>query len=968
MERINEYNAVQKPTLTYLAQEKAQYGEESYLLGYEIITKHQKDKLNQLRTTERDAILKKIFFEKVKELNPFLSDSEVEKLYNELNQLSANILGNKTAWEYLKGLGSIYIEAEKRHRNVKLIDRENIEKNHFLVVEEFEFQQDENTKIRLDTVLFINGIPVLFQENKNPKDENALTVGYRQIKERYEKEGKDLMKLIQAFVLTNNHWFLYGPTWFSSYKDLYNYRKEKIGNFKKLIESFYDKKRIVKFLTDYILFVEKDGQLQKVVLKPHQIEAVERIVQRAGEERKLRGLIWHAQGSGKTYTMLVSAKLILEDPRFENPTVLMVVDRNELEQQLFNNLSSAGLNVRRAESKRDLSSLLIEDYRGLILTTIHKFDEFPENLNTRKNIFVFIDEAHRSTGGDLGNHLIRALPNATIIGFTGTPRLGGKRDTFLMFGRDDEGKYLHKYGMIDSIKDGTTLPLHYQHAPSEYLVDEKKLEEDLEKLKSCYDEEDLARITEKLSSKDILEDPNRIEKIAQYIAEHFRKYVEPLGYKAFVVAVSRKACVLYKKALDKHFSPDYSRVVISQYYNDPEEIKRYYLNEEEERKVREDFKDPEKLPKILIVTDKLLTGYDAPVLYCMYLDKVMRDHMLLQAIARVNRPYEKDERRKPAGLIVDFVGLFRDLKKALEFDAEDFEEISYALEDIQKLREEFQKEMEASKEYIKRFDAYPPEERAEKIAQFFRESPDKYKEFKETYKRLKDIYDILSPDETTGRYLEEFKKLTEIYKTAKSCLEPSSVVDKELSEKVKGLIYKHSKTQEYFTRGKRYLIDENLLERLKSGREEEVQIYSIFKSLEEELSQKPNTLYYMDLKRRLKNLWEEYNRKQVETKQALEEIKKLLEDFLKVKEEEAQKPMLLISIHYKLKDYQHLIKDIEGLSQKIYELIEGEPYWREDKEKEKELKLKITNLIKKEGIDSSLAAQIQKGLIDFLKQ
>jgi Type I site-specific restriction-modification system, R (restriction) subunit and related helicases len=213
----------------------------------------------------------------------------------------------------------------------------------------------------------------------------------------------------------------------------------------------------------------------------------------------------------------------------------MVVDRNELEQQLFNTLSSASLNVRRAESGEDLLNLLRKDYRGLILTTIHKFNDFPENLNTRKNIFVFIDEAHRSTGGDLGNHLIRALPNATIIGFTGTPRLGGERNTFLMFGRDDEGKYLHKYGMIDSIKDGTTLSLHYQHAPSEYLVDEKKLEEDLEKLKECYDEEDLARITEKLSSKVILEDPNRIEKIAQYIAEHFRKYVEPLGYKAFVV-------------------------------------------------------------------------------------------------------------------------------------------------------------------------------------------------------------------------------------------------------------------------------------------------------------------------------------------------------------------------------------------------------------------------------------------------
>jgi len=962
MERINEYNAVQKPTLTYLAQEKAQYGEESYLLGYEIITKHQKDKLNQLRTTKRDAILKKIFFEKVKKLNPFLSDSEIEKLYNEINQLSANILGNKTAWEYLRGLRSIYVEVEKRERNVKLIDRENIENNHFLVVEEFEFQQDEKTIIRLDIALFINGIPVLFQENKNPQDENALTIGYEQVK-RYEREGKDLLKLIQAFVLTNNLWFLYGPTWFSSYKDLYNYREEKVGDFKKLIESFYDKKRIVKLLTDYIFFVEKDGQLQKAVLKPHQIEAVERIAQRAGEEGKLRGLIWHTQGSGKTYTMLVSAKLILEDPRFENPTVLMVVDRNELEQQLFNNLSSAGLNVRRAESKRDLLKLLREDYRGLILTTIHKFDDFPEKLNTRKNIFVFIDEAHRSTGGELGNHLIGALPNATIIGFTGTPRLGGRRNTFLMFGRDDEGKYLHKYGMIDSIKDGTTLPLHYQHAPSEYLVDEKKLEEDLEKLKECYDEEDLARITEKLSSKDILEDPNRIEKIAQYIAEHFRKYVEPLGYKAFVVAVSRKACILYKKALDKHLPPDYSRVVISQYYNDPEEIKSYYLSKEEERKVREDFKNPEKLPKILIVTDKLLTGYDAPVLYCMYLDKIMRDHMLLQAIARVNRPYEKDGRKKPAGLIVDFVGLFRDLKKALEFDAEDFEEINYALGDIQKLREEFQKMIEELKEYIRKFEDYSPQERAEKIAQFFRENPDKYKEFKENYKRLRDIYDILSPDEITSKYLQDFKKLTEIYRVARSFLEPTEAVDKELSEKIKEILYGHSQFKDHFAQIEEYTIDENLLNLLKSGG---IQVYILLESFKNELFKKPDEPYYRDLKRRLETIWQEYNKKQKEPKEVIEELEQLIKDFQKVQQEEATKPKLLVSIHYKLKDFKNFLNDLEKIAQEIYKLIEEEPNWKESKKAQRDLKLKILELLEREIKNYHLAVKIEKQIFEFL--
>jgi type I restriction enzyme R subunit len=406
-----------------------------------------------------------------------------------------------------------------------------------------------------------------------------------------------------------------------------------------------------------------------------------------------------------------------------------------------------------------------------------------------------------------------------------------------------------------------------------------------------------------------------------------------------------------------------SNLYISQYYNDPEEIKSYYLSKEEERKVREDFKNPEKLPKILIVTDKLLTGYDAPVLYCMYLDKVMRDHMLLQAIARVNRPYEKDERRKPAGLIVDFVGLFRDLKKALEFDAEDFEEISYALEDIQKLREEFQKEMDESEEYIKKFDAYPPEERAEKIAQFFRENPDKYKEFKENYKRLKDIYDILSPDEITSKYLQDFKKLTEIYRVARSFLEPTEAVDKELSEKIKEILYGHSQFKDHFAQIEEYTIDENLLNLLKSGR---IQVYILLESFKNELFKKPDEPYYRDLKRRLETIWQEYNKKQKEPKEVIEELEQLIKDFQKVQQEEATKPKLLVSIHYKLKDFKNFLNDLEKIAQEIYKLIEEEPNWKESEKAQRDLKLKILKLLEREIKNKYLALEIEKQIFEFL--
>ena len=209
-------------------------------------------------------------------------------------------------------------------------------------------------------------------------------------------------------------------------------------------------------LDDFILFTRQDDELKKVVLRPHQMRAVQSIVKRAEEKQKKRGLIWHTQGSGKTYTMIVAAKEIIENPLFDNPTVIMLVDRNELETQLFGNLSAVGVaNVEVADSKKTLQSLLSGDKRGLIISMIHKFDSIPANINTRDNIFVLVDEAHRTTGGRLGNYLMGALPNATYIGFTGTPidRTTHGSGTFIVFGQDDPPKgYLDKYGIAESIK------------------------------------------------------------------------------------------------------------------------------------------------------------------------------------------------------------------------------------------------------------------------------------------------------------------------------------------------------------------------------------------------------------------------------------------------------------------------------------------------------------------------------------
>ncbi|GAG85672.1 unnamed protein product, partial [marine sediment metagenome] len=294
--------------------------------------------------------------------------------------------------------------------------------------------------------------------------------------------------------------------------------------------------------------------------------------------------------------------------------------------------------------KRHLQELLSSDYRGLIITTIHKFEGISKHINTRNNIIVLIDEAHRSQESDLGNYMRGALPNAYYIGFTGTPIDKGKigRGTFYAFGNPPDEPYLDKYSIDESIEDKTTVPLYYSLTPTDLHVDKETLEEEFFKV---LEEEGIAsiegvnKIIEKAKKlKAVLKSSERVDKIAEHIAEHYKKFIEPLGFKAFIVAIDREGCALYKKAIDKYLPQEYTQVVYTGNHKDRDLLRKYHITKDEEKNIRKAFKSPNEMPKILIVTQKLLTGFDAPILYVMYLDKPFKDHTLLQAIARVNRP------------------------------------------------------------------------------------------------------------------------------------------------------------------------------------------------------------------------------------------------------------------------------------------------------------------------------------------
>ncbi|MDO9538373.1 MAG: HsdR family type I site-specific deoxyribonuclease, partial [Thermoplasmata archaeon] len=878
-----ERGAVQNPLIKYASE-----------IGWLYI--NQEEAL-RLRGGETGFVFRDLFIARLLKLNSeFLTPEMAEELIRRLERIPPNIEGNLVAWEHLKGLRTVYVPAEKRERNVQFIDTENVENNIFHVTDEFSFTNG-NKNIRPDVVFLINGFPVFLIEAKAAHKIDGMIEAFAQIK-RYHRDCPELLAVMQLYALTHIIRYYYSSTWNISEKWLFNWKDEAKGDFETLVKSFLDRNRIIQVLVDFILFTRQDDELKKVVLRPHQMRAVERVIERASSIMS-RGLIWHTQGSGKTYTMIVAAKAIIENPLFGNPTVIMLVDRNELEAQLFGNISALGIeSVEVADSKKHLQELLKMNRMGLIVTMIHKFEGMSPDINTKENIFVLIDEAHRTTGGDLGNYLMGALPNATYIGFTGTPidKTSSGKGTFIVFGKDDPPHgYLDKYGIAESIEDGTTVRLHYALAPNQLQVDKETLEKEflnLAETQGISDIETLNKVLEKaVNLKNMLKNPERREKVIKYIVKHFNEYIEPMGYKAFIVAVDREACAQYKEELDKYLPKEYSEVVYSPNYNDRPELAKHHLTPEKERQIRKAFRKPDGVPKILIVTEKLLTGFDAPILYCMYLDKPMRDHVLLQAIARVNRPYEDDTgRKKPSGFVLDFVGIFANLEKALAFDSSDIDGVVH---DIEILKDRFLKEMKvAGQKYLVLIKEKTQDKAVEAVLEHFR-NEEKRQEYYKFFKELAEIYEILSPDAFLRPYILDIETLARMYRILKEAYEPGISIDKEFTRKTAKLVQEHTKSGAIKSSLEIYEIDENTIRKIEDSKSTDTEkIFNLLRGIDKtirlELDKSP---YLISIAEKAELIAELYKERQKTTQDILDELKKLIEEMNTAKKAQTEKNM-----------------------------------------------------------------------------
>ncbi len=930
----------------------------------------------QERAKRASLFFDDVLYNRIRLLNPGYTESQ-EELISRLNNLSPDIQGNRDMLYFLRNKKTWVSKTDGREHNVVLIDYDNPKNNVYHVTEEYYYYNGRFGN-RGDVVFLINGIPILIIECKNATKDEAIAIGIHQIR-RYHSETPEMMVPEQIFTAVDSIGFHYGVTWNTKNRSIFEWKSDEVGNLEAKIKEFCNPITLLAFLKDYILFQEKDEELTKFILKQHQTEAVETVIQRLLDHAKKRGLVWHTQGSGKTFTIIVIAQKVYQLLEAEKPTVLVLIDRNELEDQMVRNLEALSVeNVTIVTSRVHLDKLLQDDYRGIIVCMLHKFDKTDKAMNTRENIYVLIDEAHRTTQGDMGTYLMATVPNATLIGFTGTPidKTAHGKGTFKTFNDPDNPDpkgYLHKYSMKESIEDGTTKKLNYALAPNELRIPADVLEKeflDLAEAEGISDIHELNKILDKIGFKTFLKGDKRVDDIAKWVANHFKENVEPMGYKALLVAVDREACALYKQALDKYLPAEWSKPVYSEYNNDPALLKKYYLTKQDEKDLRKQFPKRDTLPKILIVTEKLLTGFDAPNLYCMYLDKPMRDHTLLQAIARVNRPYYDEvlELEKQYGLVIDFIGIFDKLEKALAFDSD---EINAIVQDIVVLKELFEKMMNTEGQiYLSLIDGPFNDKMVTKLVQEFKEKG-KRQELYKFYKQIEMLYEIISPDKFLLPYIEPYTIISQIVAIVKKAFDAKKGkgADREFLAKTEELVRKHTSTDAIGAIEKEVMLDVEALKKIKDDNSsDDIKVINLVKSIEKIASEDPDNPNLISLMQKARSAQERYENTQETTQDIVKELIEDLEEQRKKQQEQAE--MQFDNNVYFLFDRlrEKSYKEPEAIAKAAREAFGSHPHWRSSNEETRKVRAKVYGGILKHNPELIDDDEKMQGMAKFVDE
>ncbi|SHK31214.1 type I restriction enzyme, R subunit [Desulfatibacillum alkenivorans DSM 16219] len=667
-------------------------------LGFELI--HGPDIAPDEAQAERadysQVVLQNRLARAVDAINPHIpGGAREEAIRQALTTQSPSLVGNNHAFHRLlvEGVPVSYQNKEGGtvHDYARLIDFEHPLANDFTAVNQFTVEEGQN-KRRPDIVLFINGLPLAVLELKNPASQEAtIWTAFNQL-QTYKEQIPSLFIYNQVLVISDGLDARVGSLtankeWFMPWRTIEgeNLAPESMLKLEVLVRGLFDKERFLDYIRHFIVFDEDKAGTVKKIAGYHQFHAANRAVETTAEASskygdRRAGVVWHTQGSGKSLTMAFYAGKLILHPAMENPTVVVITDRNDLDDQLFSNFAHCHELLRqqpkKADSREHLRDLLSVDSGGVIFTTVHKF--FPEDrggkhpeLSPRRNIVVIADEAHRSQYDFIdgfARHMRDALPNASFIGFTGTPIETADKNTLAVF-----GDHISIYDIQRAQRDGATVPIYYESRLARIELDEREkpsLDSEFEEATEGEELEGKERLKSKWAAlESLVGAEKRIGLVARDLVDHWESRLEAMDGKAMIVCMSRRICVDLYNAITKlrpgwRDSEDKNgtiKIVMTGSASDPLDWQEHIRTKGRREELANRFKEPDDPFKIVIVRDMWLTGFDAPCLHTMYVDKPMRGHGLMQAIARVNRVF-KD---KPGGLVVDYLGIAEHLKFAL---------------------------------------------------------------------------------------------------------------------------------------------------------------------------------------------------------------------------------------------------------------------------------------------------------------
>ena len=880
----NEYAESERPALDALQQ-----------LGWETVDQQRTDWADP-RETESSAILDDRLREAVDRLNPWLNENNLNKAVREIEGIAgtSTMDENEQIHETLVSHTTVQQDRGhgKRNQTVQYIDYETPANNDFFALNQFRVAGPVET-IKPDIVLFVNGIPLGVIECKSPQIPEPRSEALDQLT-RYQNErdgesegAEELFRYNQFSVAAWMEGAVMGT--YRTPKDQYKpWRDAAPLDDDELIELFdlegylpeqyrmlyalFEPERLLDQLRHYTVFEEDQSGTVKMVARYQQYRAVRRALKRIdkrGQHEANGGVVWHTQGSGKSLTMLF---LALKLRRLKaDPTLVLVTDRRALNNQIHATFERCGFpNPKKAESIDDLHERLSHDAGETITTLIHKFqttddegDEFPV-LSRNENVYVMADEAHRTQDKEFGNNMRTALPNAFYIGFTGTPIEKDERNTRRTF-----GNYIDTYTIDQSLKDGTTVEILYQGRLADIHLEGETLDRLFDRVFSEKTDEEKAEIQKRYAkTQDLAEAQPRVDRVALDIIEHFETEV-PSPFKGMVVTTSKEAAVRYKETLDKLGGPE-SRVVVSEGHNDPEHIKQWTPSDSDKSDIKESFVDPNGEVELLIVCDMLLTGFDAPVAQVMYLDKPLREHSLLQAIARANRPFDE----KTHGLVIDYYGVSDELKEALSmFSSTDVERAMVPVKDKQP-------DLEAA--HSKAVAFFDDLDDVEACVQSL-DPDDRRIEFKNAFKRFSQLMDIVMPDPIANPYRGDLEQLSTIYAKAKERYRDDTMNIEGAGAKVRELIQDHISSQgiEVLNEEPVSIMDEVEFDAKLEGMEsDEARASEMQNAVEHEINVRfdEDPVHYGSLQERLEELIEQYREDRLSEKETIEELRELMDE------------------------------------------------------------------------------------------